>query len=93
MNNIFSSQDGLCLAVSDEQNQDKLMVFKYHKEAGKLEVSVMDGETILSRMQLAPEEVNKVIADYLDSVAAYDKHAHPEHVKLEDSDTKPEIAN
>lgn len=82
MNNFFSSQDGLCLAVTDENNQEKLVVFKYHKAEGKLEMSVLEGETILSRMQFAPEKVNRVISDYLDSVGAYDKAAHPEHIEI-----------
>lgn len=81
MNKFFSTQDGLCLAVTDEQNREKLMVFKYHKDSGKLEVSTMEGDTILSRMVLAPEVTNKVISDYLDSVGAYDKAAHPEKME------------
>lgn len=32
-------------------------------------------------MVLAPEVTNKVISDYLDSVGAYDKAAHPEKME------------
>ena len=67
MNQIFSTQDGLCVGFTDDDFADKMLIFKYNK--------------VLGKFTLAPEQTCKVIADYLDSVNAYDKAAHPEHIK------------
>lgn len=76
------------MGVTDESNQDRMLVFKYHKNEGKLELSTLDGDRIISRILLAPEKTCKVIADYLDSVRAYDAGAHPEHAHAEENDNE-----
>ena len=81
MNQIFSTQDGLCLGFTDDDFADKMLIFKYNRELGKLGVAIMDGDTVLGRFTLAPEQGCKVIADYTSSMNAYDKAAHPEHWK------------
>lgn len=80
MNQIFSTQDGLCIGFTDDDFVDKMLIFKYNAELGKLGAALMDGDKVLGKFTLAPEQTCKVLADYLDSVGAYDKHAHPEHV-------------
>jgi len=82
MNQIFSTQDGLCLGFTDDDWADKMLIFKYNKELGKMGVALMDGDKVLGKFTLAPEKTCKVIADYMDSVMVYDRHAHPEHLEM-----------
>lgn len=77
MNQIFSTQDGLCIGFTDDDFQQKMLVFKYNPELGKLGVGLMDGDKVLGKFTLDPKTTCKVIADYFDSMRAFDLHAHP----------------
>ena len=77
MNSIFSTQDGLCIGFTDDDFEQKMLVFKYNTELGKLGVGLMDGDKVLGKFTLDPKTTCKVIADYFDSMRAYDLHAHP----------------
>ena len=67
MNQIFSTQDGLCLGFTDDDFADKMLIFKYNRDLGKLGVAIMDGDTVLGRFTLAREQGSKVISDYTSS--------------------------
>lgn len=84
MNQVFSTKDGLCLGFTDDDFVDKMLVFKYNEELGKMGVALMDGDKVLGKFTLAPEQTCQVIADYMDSMSVYDRHKHPEHVPQED---------
>lgn len=83
MNQIFSTQDGLCIGFTDDDFVEKMLVFKYNEELGKLGVALLDGDKVLGKFTLAPEKTCKVIADYMDSMYAYDRHAHPDRPEEE----------
>ncbi|MDD5950907.1 MAG: hypothetical protein PUC53_03400 [Bacteroidales bacterium] len=78
MNQIFSTQDGLSVGFTDDDFAEKMIVFKYNKELGKLGIGLLDGDRVLGKFTLDPKTCCKVLADYLDSVGAYDRHVHPE---------------
>ena len=81
MNQIFSTQDGLCVGFTDDDFEQKMLVFKYNAELGKLGVGLMDGDKVLGKFTLDPKTTCKVIADYFDSIRAYDLHVHPSEEK------------
>ena len=85
MNQIFSTQDGLCVGFTDDDFEQKMLVLKYNKELGKLGVGLMEGDKVLGKFTLDPKTTCKVLSDYFNSVGVYDKHMHP---LPEDSDPK-----
>ena len=82
MNQIFSTQDGLCVGFTDDDFEQKMLIFKYNKELGKMGVAIMDEDKVLGRFTLDPKTTCKVLADYFNSMGAYDRHMFP----VEDKD-------
>lgn len=82
MNQIFSTQDGLCVGFTDDDFEQKMLIFKYNKELGKMGVAIMDEDKVLGRFTLDPKTTCKVLADYFNSMVAFDRHMFP----VEDKD-------